>query len=225
MSGPRPNFSFTRSSSRATLSEYATSHSTANASVPNSSAISFATFSICSRVRAATATFAPSRASAKAMARPMPRPPPVIRAKRLLSFMKVQVSGFRLRVAALSLKPETLDLKLILVPRESWRALFEKRPHAFLAVSRFEATELRLYFITQHRVQIFMAAQIDCLFGRRDRSRRRIAQALSQFARLRFEFVFGYDPVHETQSQSLRRVYSVAEKEKLASLVRSHKPG
>jgi hypothetical protein len=38
-------------------------------------------------VRAANATDAPSRANANAMARPMPRPPPVMNANRFSNFM------------------------------------------------------------------------------------------------------------------------------------------
>ena len=51
------------------------------------------------RVRAATAIDAPSLAKTKAMARPMPRPPPVIRAKRFSSF--IRVSGLKFQVPSL----------------------------------------------------------------------------------------------------------------------------
>jgi len=80
MSGPRPNVVFKVANICATLSSFATSQVIGIAVVENSPATSLATCATWSAERAATATLAPSLANANAIARPIPRPPPVINA-------------------------------------------------------------------------------------------------------------------------------------------------
>src|ERR1051325_155181 len=96
---------------------------------------------------------APSRANASAIARPMPRPPPVISAVLFVS---------------------------ILVASESRFAFFEKRVDAFVTVVRIEATQLCFGFVAQHLFKLGRLTHVDRMLGGCECDGRRCAQAFGE---------------------------------------------
>src|SRR5262245_50625104 len=95
----------------------------------------------------------PSRAKARAIARPMPRPPPVINA---ILFLSMSVAG------------------------ESGFAFFEKGLDAFVTVVRIEATQLCFGFVAQHLFELGRLAHVHRMFCCRERYRGRGAQAFGE---------------------------------------------
>src|SRR5258706_16247012 len=172
MSGPPPNCSLACAKARFTLSVSETSHSIASVSTPNSQATSSATLSIWMRVRAASAIDAPSRANAIATARPMPRPPPVIRASRFSSRINVgaglvpALSGCEKRGQGRAPAPT------ILSSRKSRRPLLDESAHAFAPILGFKTSHLGFDLVLQHLFQSVVFAGVNRMLGRRDRHRR-----------------------------------------------------